>query len=427
MSYLTDLASGLRSAAGVLNPTIQKQQVEEEQLNAARQERQAQFLFSQLAKQVEGGSLSAEQAAQAARARGVQVDPAIFGGPSLEAQAKAVALQKEQRKAAILQHPEVRGLIETGNLDRVNDILVSAGVLDPLTVAEKRRDANKPITVAPGATVIRPDGTVIGQGTPREKPPIKIDRFPVGNGMVQPHISLDGGVTFQPVSGSRPIAAKDVSGSTTVNVQNGPMALGKPAQGKVDENLLETTQNLMRLDQISAQFKPEYQTYATKGANWWSGIKASAGRNLPEGERKSLEEFSAYRRNAINALNEYIKSITGAAMSNAEAERILKGMPNPGQGIFDGDDPVSFKAKLDDTIKAAKLAAARLTYIKRNGLSLTDASGNPVIPLERMPSLMNERGKQIEAQLRERDTRMTLAEIQKATRRQLAQEFGLIE
>lgn len=95
MSYLTDLANGLRSAAGVLNPTIQKQQAEEEQLNAQRQERQAQLLFAQLAKQVEGGNLSAEQAAQAAKARGIQVPTEMFGGPSFEVQAKKQALENE--------------------------------------------------------------------------------------------------------------------------------------------------------------------------------------------------------------------------------------------------------------------------------------------------------------------------------------------
>ena len=214
-------------------------------------------------------------------------------------------------------------------------------------------------------------------------------------------------------------------GDTNVTVtQTGPMLPGKTAAGKIDEGLLDATQGLMRLDTIASQFKPEFQTIMTRGTQWWSGVKEKMGADLKVKEKKDLEEFSAYKRNAIDSLNQYIKMITGAAMSEQEAQRILRGMPNPGQGLFDGDSPTEFKAKLDDAMKQTKMAVARSAYLKRQGMSLEDGLGKGV-SLDRMPSLMNERGRALEAQFKQDQPDASDAVRQRAVRRQLAVEFGL--
>lgn len=213
-------------------------------------------------------------------------------------------------------------------------------------------------------------------------------------------------------------------GDTNVMVNTGPMAPGKQAANKVDENLIDTTRNLMQLDTIASQFKPEYQRFQDKAGFMALKMKDSSV-GLNNKEKQDLTEFSQYRRNAFNTLNEYIKSITGAAMSEKEAERILKALPNPGSGMFDGDSPTEFKAKLDDAMKSTKMAVARLAYMKRNGMSLEDGKGNPVIPLERMPALMNERGKEIETELKAKTPGTDQKALQRAVRRQLSVEFGL--
>jgi len=68
------------------------------------------------------------------------------------------------------------------------------------------------------------------------------------------------------------------------------------------------------------------------GAAW----KEKLGVSLSPREKQDLTNYSAYKRNSINTLNEYIKSITGAAMTDAEAERLLKGLPKklPIPGAF---------------------------------------------------------------------------------------------
>lgn len=213
-------------------------------------------------------------------------------------------------------------------------------------------------------------------------------------------------------------------GDTNVSVNMpGPMMPGKPAQKDIDEGLMNTSRNIMQLDTIANQFKPEYQRFMGKVGFEALKLKDSTA-GLTNKERQDLTEFSQYRRNAFSALNDYIKSVTGAAMSEAEAQRILKGLPNPGAGLFDGDSPTEFKAKLDDALKQTKMAAARFAYMKRNGLSLEDGLGKG-LTLERMPALMNERGAEIEAELKKGGANPDAKALKSAVRRRLAVEFGL--
>lgn len=212
-------------------------------------------------------------------------------------------------------------------------------------------------------------------------------------------------------------------GDQNVTVNTGPMLPGKQAGNKIDEDMLGVTRNLMQLDTMASQWKPEYQRFSDKAGYAALKVKDSTV-GLTNKEKADLTAFSQYRRNAFNTLNEYIKSVTGAAMSEAEAQRILKGMPNPGEGFFDGDSPTEFKAKLDDALASTKKAVARLSYLKRNGMSLEDGLGKG-ISLDKMPELMNQRGKEIEAELKKAQPSVDAKALGKAVRRQLAVEFGL--
>lgn len=209
---------------------------------------------------------------------------------------------------------------------------------------------------------------------------------------------------------------------TNVTVNSGPMTPTKSAATKVDEDLLAATRGLMQLDAIEKQFKPEFQQFQDRIGFAALATKEKLGQPLSNKQRQDLTEFSAYRRNSVNSMNEYIKSITGAAMSEVEAERITKGMPNPGQSLFDGDSPTEFKSKMYDAMKQTKMAIARLSYIKRNGMSLMDGNGSPVISLTQMPDIINSRGKEIETELGK--TGVKGAALDAAVYRQLATEFG---
>ena len=99
-----------------------------------------------------------------------------------------------------------------------------------------------------------------------------------------------------------------------------------------------------------------------------------------------LTEFKGFQRKAIENINLYIKEITGAQMSEKEATRLRLSQPDPGEQWYQGDDPITFKAKMDDVIKFAGASVARYDKYRSEGLSDTDikqlAKDDMLEPLE---------------------------------------------
>lgn len=319
------------------------------------------------------------------------------------------------------------------------------------------QQAQNPMVPGPGASVMAGSGPAPSQGDPRAMRRAQLQQLSLlypTNAQLQTRIQAELGKLDEAEKPQAPasplgryIADRDrlpaghpdrpafdrviggyQTGPMQVNVNpsapNAPLVPGKPAQNKIDEGLLESGTRQQQLVAIERQFKPEYQTIGTR----WDALKLSARDKsglgfleLDPGERRQLTEFSQYKRTSIDALNKIIQSLTGAAMSEAEAQRIIRGFPNPGTGLFDGDSPTEFKAKLDDALKQVRMAEARHVYMKRNGLGLGD------VPLERMPQLMNDRGKALEASVRKAQPKSSDADVKKFVRRLLAQEFGLVE
>jgi hypothetical protein len=99
-----------------------------------------------------------------------------------------------------------------------------------------------------------------------------------------------------------------------------------------------------------------------------------------------------------------------------EAKRIVATLPDPGSDIFGGDSPTEFEAKLNNGITQTKYALARRTYALKKGLNWEST------PLDKMPSIINERGAAIAKQYK-LDPKKA-ADLQ-TINRQLAAEFGV--
>ena len=426
-----------------------------------------------------GGYLAAEQGNQARTSGQLQQAQAVIG--------LRQALQQQDDKAQLQQLLQASG----GDIEKAGQPAVKSGnvaaahQLAPLAkLAQERREQEEtrrgltdlygggagagptaapqnPMVPGPGASVMAGSGAVIPQPAPQPNPAAanaqrrehlqKMSLVYANNPTMQSRIlaeigKLDEQAKAPPMSPlGKYIAERDKlppghpdrkiyeqaitkyqPGGVQVNINpNDPLIPGKTAQNKVDEGLLDTGMRLQSLGAIERQFRPEFQELGTR----FNALRLAAkdqyggliGMKLDPGQEKFLTEFSQYKRNSIDALNQYIKSVTGAAMTNAEAERILRGLPNPGTGLFDGDSPVEFKAKMDDAIKQSRLAEARLVYVKRNGMNVADIS------LDRMPRLMNERGGVIEAAIKKQQPSIKEADLRKLVKRNLAQEFGLVE
>lgn len=210
-----------------------------------------------------------------------------------------------------------------------------------------------------------------------------------------------------------------------VNAQGAFSGLGKAAENKVEGDILNATEMLARVNTIGSLFKPEYQTLQGKGEAAWLGLKAKSGGALGElspDQEAYLADFADYRSTAVNNLNTILKELSGAAVNPHEYERIKAAMPNAGTGVFDGDDPITFKSKMDARLRDTKLAIARQTYHRTNGLS-----GDPwdTIALSEMPKKMAKREGELLEQVKSQNPQADDGAIRAQVRALMKQEFGL--
>lgn len=191
--------------------------------------------------------------------------------------------------------------------------------------------------------------------------------------------------------------------------------LSKTTAGEVEKGVITTADAVTRLNNIQFSYRPEYQNIGFRTKQAWGTLKDKFG-GLSPTEKTQLTNYSQYRQNSLQNLNQTIKDITGAAMGIQEAERIIATLPNAGAGIFDGDSPTEFESKLNNGIAQTKYALARKNYALRKGLNWEST------PLDKMPSIINERGAAI-AKRYNLDPKKT-ADLQ-TINRQLAAEFGV--
>jgi hypothetical protein len=226
------------------------------------------------------------------------------------------------------------------------------------------------------------------------------------------------------LGGALAIAGKGDAGRMLTDAA-GKEQLSKKARGEIDEKEINTSEFVARLNGIGAKFDPKYQQIENrigyKWAEWMDSFKSGRASLTPE-QRQDLAGFARFKQESLANLNQYIKEITGAAMTDAEARRIVAALPNPGQGVFDGDSPTVFQAKLQNALANAKMAVARYRHLRTNGFTgPIDQAG---VTLEQMPGIINQRGAIIEQNLRQQNPNADARTIQIETEARLAREFG---
>ena len=140
---------------------------------------------------------------------------------------------------------------------------------------------------------------------------------------------------------------------------------GKKAIGTIESQILAASDGLRRLTAINEAFDPKMLTFGAKMEYQLLNFIDKIGFPISASDRQTMGNTAVFRRNAYEALNKYIKDITGAQMSEAEAKRLTKAFTDP-----EGDGPIRFKAKLDDLIKTGRETVARLSYLRHKGIIL---------------------------------------------------------
>lgn len=303
---------------------------------------------------------------------------------------KEKAQQIVAKAGQILQAQNPKNYVEQYEPDLVKNLAdngvdwatVDDGTVRQMVTAMQNR-ANQELGVAPlesqqvgGATVLTQGGQYKNSFTPRAA----TDSTPMSYREQQLAKQDPAYAQFLRERRGQGLSVTLPDGTTISEGGAQPFALPKPTQNKLGEDYTNALSGMQRLQGIVASVKPEYLTWAGQAKGTWQGIKAKAGANLSPQERQNLQGYQTWRSDTLNNLNLYIKEITGAAMSEAEAGRIRAVMPSP------DDDPVTFQSKLDSGMKRLSLVAARSGYLLANpAVSMGDVS------IERMQVIVSDR------------------------------------
>lgn len=201
--------------------------------------------------------------------------------------------------------------------------------------------------------------------------------------------------------------------------------LAKPTVNQIEERTLNSVAQLGRLADIEKRFDPKFLDIGNRMKMMGAAWTAKAGGNLAPEIKSELGRYAAFRSGAVNNLNAILKEVSGAAVTPQEYERIQNDQPVAGTGIFDGDDPVSFQAKMKRTTGALKSAVARLNFMRNRGLNFTRETMDQFMSLEDVPGAIDRRGAEIEQQLRQANPSADPMSIEKNVHQQLKREFGI--
>ena len=164
------------------------------------------------------------------------------------------------------------------------------------------------------------------------------------------------------------------------SVEGGESDVFGPTKKTTDDlqkGLVSSNENLARIENAADMFDPDYLTYQTKIEQSALKVAEKAGVDIGETGREKITKVSKFKRNAIENLNLYIKEITGAQMSEAEADRLRKAVPDA-----ENDSPTEFKAKMDDAIMQLRKKQGRYAYALENGIEPESLYGQQTGPWE---------------------------------------------
>lgn len=145
----------------------------------------------------------------------------------------------------------------------------------------------------------------------------------------------------------------------------GDLAMPKQEETNLVKAMFDADTALDQYRTVAGNFKPEYLTMGGKAEQWAAGIADKTGMKLDAATQANLQGFSQFRAGAIDGLNKYIHMITGAQMSQGEADRIRTAIPDA-----ERDGPTVFVSKM-------RSVARTLVATRNRAQQYLQAGGNP--------------------------------------------------
>lgn len=170
----------------------------------------------------------------------------------------------------------------------------------------------------------------------------------------------------------------------------GGLEIGTSGNTDIDKALIAQGGRRSRLTALQNSFKPEYLTYGGKfDYAKFTTLEKINPDLLTDDQRQYIKEYKQFTVNAYDELNKYIKDITGAALSESEADRIRQAIAD-----VDKNSPTEFKAALDEAAAQIQRAEARLLYLKKNGFKSIDD-----VSLGEFNSIIDQKGLEFEKEM----------------------------
>lgn len=172
--------------------------------------------------------------------------------------------------------------------------------------------------------------------------------------------------------------AKDDPGLRTALRTPGARIVGYGVQGAKPGDLLSTskktgdtlqdsirkgTEALGRLSEIAETFDPKLLELPNQAENMLLGFAEKLGIDIGERGRGKVEQYAEFRQKTLSNMNLYIKEITGAQMSEKEAGRLKKAMPNM------QDSPTEFRTKLRSLVRSLRAVQTRARQALAEGIA----------------------------------------------------------
>tara|TARA_Y100001973_G_C5187854_1_gene329020 strand:+ start:357 stop:1778 length:1422 start_codon:yes stop_codon:yes gene_type:complete len=159
-------------------------------------------------------------------------------------------------------------------------------------------------------------------------------------------------------------------GSVTF-VQGAGSGMEKGTKKDLEKEVMLGTKNFQAFNRLQELWRPEFSEIPTRFGIKWNAFKESLGDwnvfgDISEEDKQLMADYYAWEQQAWDVTNQYIKAITGAQMSEAEAKRILNALPDP--RTFSGS-PTEYQAKLQGVMKNARLSIIRSNLLLAKGIS----------------------------------------------------------
>jgi len=351
-------------------------------------------------------------------------------GPAIAAAAAGKFLDPMEKEAANLdmqyKRAQIRSLDEKAN-DPIAQMLAErlqrASRPQPQAQPQPQAPLLQPQSyqggpAMPGVQLISDEQAAAPQQPAQAPAPDMIDT-PFGQMTRDEARDLAGPMLLNPKYSAAGKAILDSIGGT------GAAGMSKPAETKLDEGTISSANTLGRIREIRSKYKPQFATIPGKlkmlGASWSAAL---TGKLNPE-MTKELSDFAKYKTAGFDNFNQLLKELSGTAVSAQELSRQKIVQPNPGEGILDGDDPITFEAKMDQGERLARSAIARMNFMRSRGLQFNKDTAEQFMRLEDVPAAIEKRGAEIEQKLRQTNPQASPQSLEQETARRLKQEFGI--